>query len=97
MVTQMSKAWIESRLLKAVKSKALAETIASKGYSRHVLFFAAPQAVSHAEAVIRLTMQQTVPHSFHAAHDCTREWTDNQISQVVNDRAGIAAAQRRSR
>jgi hypothetical protein len=100
-VTQMSHGWIELRLQRAVGSKALDWPRLRDGgrgvYTRHVLFFSIPQAAAHAEALIKLTAQQPIAHSFHATHQTTREWGDNQISQVVNDRADIAASQRRAR
>lgn len=100
-VTQMSHDWIERRLpaalVRAPADLARLRRLRTAGYTRHVLFFSIPQAVGHAEALIKLTAQQPVSHAFHAAHQATREWGDNQLSQVVNDRAGITPAARRAR
>jgi hypothetical protein len=93
-VTQMSVAWINRRLVKAVGAQATA--IKTSGYSRHVLFFSIPQAVAHAEALILLTAGRSVDYAFHAAHQVTREWGDNAISHVANDRAGVDDAVRRA-
>lgn len=30
----------------------------------------------------------------HAAHDVTREWRDNEIQKVVNNRAGLSVQAR---
>ena len=99
-VTQMSHDWIRARLQRAVGAGSREWSRLRDGgrgvYARYVLFFSIPQAVSHAEALIKLTARQQVQHSFHAAHQTTREWGDNQISQVVNERAGITPAQRRA-
>lgn len=100
MVTQMSHSWIGARLQRAIGAGSREWPRLRDGgrgvYSRHVLFFSIPQAASHAEALIKLIAQQQVPHSFHSAHQVTREWGDNQLSQVVNERAGIAPGQRRA-
>jgi hypothetical protein len=93
-VTQMGLAWIDARLVKATGAVE-AQRIRRLGYSRHVLFFSIPQAVAHAEALILHVAGRPVEHSFHSAHQVTREWGDNQISQVVNDRASIPTGQRR--
>lgn len=97
MVTQMSKSWVETRMGKAVRDRGLAETVLKAGYTRHVLFFSIPQAVAHAEALILHGSGRAVEHKMHSAHQITREWRDNAIAQVVNDRASIAPDQRRSR
>lgn len=95
-VTQMSHAWVRGRrLARAVGSDAMAETIRKVGYSRHVLFFSIPHAVAHAEAIILHASGRPVQHETHAAHAVTREWGDNQIEQVVNERAGIPETSRR--
>lgn len=93
-VTQMSHDWVRKRLPKAVGAANNLQ-IRKQGYSRHVLFFAIPQAVAHAEALILHASGRTVEHATHAAHQVTREWGDNEIAQVVNDRAGITPADRR--
>lgn len=102
-VTQMSYGWIDLRLARAIGAtspdltRIRRETAGRRSYSRHVLFFSIPQAVSHAEALILHGSGRQVEHSFHAAHQVTREWRDNEISQVVNDRAGAEASSRRAR
>lgn len=102
-VTQMSFGWIDLRLLKAVGAGSVhlielrKEVRGQKNYSRHVLFFSIPHAVAHAEALILHTAGKHVEPTSHAAHQVTREWGDSQIAQVVNDRAAIPEAQRRSR
>jgi len=63
-------------------------------YSRHVLFFSIPQAVAHAEALILHTAQQPVEVSMHVAHAVTREFGDNEIESVVNQRAGLYGDER---
>lgn len=97
MVTQMSKSWIELRLMRAVGSTSLDAAIKNQGYSRHVLFFSIPQAVAHAEALVLHPSGRQVQPESHASHSVTREWTDNQISQVVNDRAGRSDPTQRRR
>ena len=88
-VTQMSHAWIRGkRLDRAVRSEPLAQTIRTKGYSRHVQFFSIPQAMAHAEALIRLGAQQTAQSGTHASHKVTREWGDSDIDRVEARRAG---------
>lgn len=88
-VTQMGHGWVRGkRLARAVGGDPLADRIRKLGYTRHVLFFSVPQAVSHAEAQIKLMAQQRVPDEFHAGHQVTREWTDNDIDKVVDNRAG---------
>ena len=94
MVTQMSIAWINRRLVKAAGIAATA--VKTAGYSRHVLFFSIPQAVAHAEALILLASGRHVEHAFHAAHQVTREWGDNAISQAANERASVDEAMRRA-
>lgn len=102
-VTQMSLLWIERRLGRALKKapdvldEIRKDVHGSPNYTRHVLFFSIPQAAAHAEALIMHNGGCAVQHSFHAAHAVTREWGDNNIAQVVNDRANIPATQRRSR
>lgn len=102
-VTQMSHAWVKKRLPKALANsrsdlvEILKEVRGSPNYSRHVLFFSIPQAASHAEVLILHASGIEVLHDTHAAHQITREWGDNEIAQVVNDRAAVPAAQRRSR
>ncbi|MGV8916745.1 MAG: hypothetical protein ACOH2R_02915 [Pseudomonas sp.] len=92
-VTQMSITWIQNRLEKALGSASVdfarLKKLKRHGYSRHVLLFSIPQAVSHAEALIRHTSKFSVEASMHAAHELTQEWTDNQIERVVNNRAGL--------
>ena len=56
-------------------------------YHRHV-FFPMPHAVSHVEAMIKLTAKQSVPDSFHAEHTVARDWRDSDIDRVVDIRAG---------
>ena len=77
------------RLNKAVADDTLAAVIRRSGYCRHVLFFSIPQAVSHAEAIIKLTAQQSVSDIFHAEHSLTREWRDADLDKVVDNRAGL--------
>lgn len=100
-ITQMSHSWIERRLPSALASNPrdlqVLRQLKAAAYSRHVLFFSIPQAGAHAEALILHASQRDVEAGFHATHQATREWTDNQIAQVVNDRAGVPAMNRRSR
>lgn len=97
-VTQMSHAWIERRLPRALSNRAtdlqVFRRLKGAAYSRHVLFFSIPQAVAHAEALLLHASGRAVEHDVHAAHELTREWGDNQIEQVVNERADIPAASR---
>jgi hypothetical protein len=99
-VTQMGYSWINTRLLKITltdpKAKIDLLRDKQKAYSRHVVFFSIPQAVSHAEALILHASGRAVEHAFHGAHQTTHEWVDNQISQVVNERADVARGQRRA-
>ncbi|MFN1266803.1 hypothetical protein [Pseudomonas lundensis] len=95
-VTQMSTAWIDNRLQPAVLSKKLSETIIRSGYSRHILFFSVPQAIAHSEALLRHSTNTATTSTMHAAHEATREWRDNEIQKVVNNRAGLSV-QARSR
>lgn len=92
-VTQMGHGWIQKRMLSITLADpgAKAKLVRDKqlAYSRHVLFFSIPHAVSHAEALIKLTAQQSVPHDFHSAHLVTREWGDADIDKVVDNRAGL--------
>lgn len=100
-VTQMSHDWIEKRLPRALRSHPaelqVLRTRKGVAYSRHVLFFSIPQAVAHAEAIILHASGRPVEHASHAAHELTREWGDNQIEQVVNERADIPEAARHKR
>jgi len=103
-VTQMSHSWIDLRLARAVGATSphlndlRREVRGASNYSRHVLFFSIPQAVAHAEALILHASGRDVQQAMHASHDITREWGDNQISQIVNDRAGLTdTAKRRAR
>ncbi|MDD1968838.1 hypothetical protein NPS29_26240 [Pseudomonas putida] len=93
-VTQMSHGWIEPRLQKAVVSKVVGERIISNGYSRHVLFFSIPHAVAHSEALITRSAGADVMPAIHAAHEVTREWHDNEIQRVINNRAGLSTQAR---
>lgn len=97
-VTQMSHGWIERRLPQALATSpddlARLRRLKSGAYSRHVLFFSIPQAVAHAEALIMHTANRPVQQTMHATHQVTHEWGDNQIERVVNDRAGLSAADR---
>jgi hypothetical protein len=68
---------------------ATARALRRDGFTRHVLFFSIPHAVAHAEAVIRHIGRRSV-------NQATHDWTDNQIAQVVNDRAGVMGASRRN-
>lgn len=92
-VTQMGHGWIQRRLLtialtnQADRARLLRDK--ERGYSRHVLLFSVPHAISHAEALIKLTSEQKVPHEFHSAHQVTREWRDSDIDKVVDNRAGF--------
>jgi hypothetical protein len=104
-VAQMGHTWIKNRLQKAVGSKSpdwpILRDRGRDVYTRHVLFFSVPHAVSHAEALIKLTAQQaarlagqpgmteSVPHEFHVQHEITREWGDAAIDKVVDNRAGV--------
>ena len=98
-VTQMSHGWIEKRLASILltDAKAKVELLRDKrrAYTRHVQFFSIPHAAAHAEALLLLVAGKPVEHSFHATHALTREWGDNQIEQVVNDRADPATSRRR--
>lgn len=94
-VTQMSRSWVEWRLEKAVRTRTLSNQILALGYTRHVLFFSIPHAVAHAESIVLHASGRPVQAEAHSAHQLTREWGDNQIEQVVNDRADIPASGRR--
>lgn len=98
-VTQMGHGWIQKRLPKALQMAPLDLDVLRKkkeaAYSRHILFFSIPQAVAHAEALIKLTAQQRVPAEFHAAHEITKEWGDSAIDTVVDNRAGLKEEARR--
>lgn len=92
-VTQMGHGWIERRLPRSMAAHPTDLDLVRKkknaAYTRHVLFFSIPQAVSHAEALIKLMAQQRVADEFHAAHQVTREWGDADIDKVVDNRAGF--------
>lgn len=100
-VTQMSHGWIEKRLKTMTLSDAKAQidlrTRKEKAYTRHVLFFSIPQAVSHAEALILHTAGKSLDASMHATHQVTREWTDSDIEKVVDNRAGFEGPARDKR
>ncbi len=96
-VTQMSKSWVNARLLKATGSKSVASDISTNGYSRHVLFFSIPHAAAHAEALILSASGHAPHHQFHDAHQLTREWTDADLDKVVDNRAGVKDAARDQR
>ena len=66
-------------------------------YTRHVLFFSIPHAVSHAEALILHTAGKSVDASMHGTHQVTREWTDSDIEKVVDNRAGFEGPARDKR
>lgn len=100
-VTQMSHGWVHRRL----QSIGLADPVAKvellrdrhKAYSRHVLFFSIPQAISHAEALIQYMAGQRVEAGGHATHQFTKEWGDSDIEKVVDNRAGYAGMARDKR
>lgn len=96
-VTQMSHGWIRGKRLGRAVGDAVAAKIRKAGYTRHVLFFSIPQAVSHAEALIMHIAQQAVQDGMHATHQLTREWGDSDIEKVVDNRAGYAGAARDKR
>ncbi|BAK75939.1 hypothetical protein NH8B_1109 [Pseudogulbenkiania sp. NH8B] len=97
-VTQMSKAWIKRRLIKAVGRKNLADDIADiSGYSRHVLFFSIPHATGHAMALSRWVTGHNPVSETHKAHELTREWRDAEIDKVIDARAGLTRKQRDKR
>jgi hypothetical protein len=95
-VTQMSFGWIDTRLPRAI---GVTEAMKARrlGYSRHVLFFSIPHAVSHAEALIMHTALQRVDASMHASHPVTHEWRDSDIEKVVDNRAGVTGIGRDAR
>lgn len=93
--TPMSRQWIQQRLLKAVRSPALERSILSHGYTRHVLFFSVPQAIGHAQALLRHLADGTVNVSMHSTHQVTQEWGENQIHKVVDNRQGLVGEARR--
>ncbi|MCA6216262.1 hypothetical protein KGA65_06885 [Ideonella sp. B7] len=93
-VTQMGHGWIQRRLPKAT-GELEAKKVGKADYTRHVLFFSIPQAVAHAEALIKLIAKQDVSADFHAAHEVTREWGDAAIDKVVDNRAGLEGAARK--
>lgn len=100
-VTQMSHPWIRIRIKGAVRGEASIlktfKELGAKAYSRHVLFFSIPQAAAHCEALLTAMAGRPLDQAFHAAHELTREWKDNQIERVVNDRAGVPADKRGGR
>jgi hypothetical protein len=100
-VTQMSHGWIEKRIPQALKTApadlAVFRRKKRDAYTRHVLFFSIPHAVSHAEALILHTAGKSVDASMHATHQVTREWTDSDIEKVVDNRAGFAGPARDKR
>lgn len=91
--TQMGHGWIQRRLLSIslsnAKDKAVLVRDKQAAYSRHVLFFSVPHAVSHAEALLQLAAQRPISHDFHSAHQATHEWGDAAIDKVVDNRAGL--------
>ncbi|MBB2917171.1 hypothetical protein [Cupriavidus alkaliphilus] len=93
--TPMSKYWIEHRIANAVRSPLLARTIILKGYTRHVLFFSVPQAVSHAQSLLMHLADKKVDVSMHSGHQATREWTDNQIQKLADGRLGLTGVARK--
>ncbi|AOX99746.1 hypothetical protein [Jeongeupia sp. USM3] len=95
-VTQMSKAWVERRLLKSV-GYALARKIKADGYSRHVMFFSIPHAGGHAMSLTRWVSGQGPKSDTHRAHEMTREWRDADIEKVADARAGLEGKARDQR
>lgn len=93
--TPMSKDWIESRIANAVGSSLLSRTIILRGYSRHVLFFSVPHAISHAQALLMHLADKAVNVSMHSGHEATREWTENQIQKLVDGRQGLTGVSRK--
>ena len=91
----MSKYWIEHRIANAVRSPLLARTIILKGYTRHVLFFSVPQAVSHAQSLLMHLADKKIDVSMHSGHQATREWTDNQIQKLADGRLGLTGVARK--
>ena len=94
--------WRSQRRLQSVKltdpsAKNILLRDRKKAYSRHILFFSIPHAVAHAEALIMLVAGQRVEHSFHEAHQITREWGDSDIEKVVDNRAGFKGEARDAR
>ena len=100
-VTQMSHSWIERRLPQALRNAPNDLSVFRRkkrdAYTRHVLFFSIPQAVAHAEALIMHIAQQSASESMHAAHEVTRQWGDNDIEKVVDNRAGYVDVTRDAR
>jgi hypothetical protein len=100
-VTQMGHAWIERRLPAALAAHPLDlarfRKLKNEIYTRHVLFFSIPQAISHAEALIKLSAQQPVQQNVHGSHAVTREWKDAAIDKVVDNRAGLQGEARDAR
>lgn len=94
-VVQMSHNWIRKRLPNAVKSSSVtSDQIKLAGYIRYVLFFTIPHVAAHAKALILKTAGKATPDSSHASHEVTKEWVDNQISMVVDNRAGLKGTDR---
>lgn len=97
----MGHAWIERRLPAALAAHPLDlaqfRKLKNETYTRHVLFFSIPHAISHAEALIKLSAQQPIQQSFHGSHAVTREWKDADIDKVVDHRAGLQGEVRDAR
>lgn len=93
--TPMSKAWIEARLGNAVGNVMLGGRIATAGYSRYVLFFAVPQAVGHAQALLMHGANKPVNVGIHSSHQVTRAWNEGQIEKLVDNRLGLTGSARR--
>ena len=91
-VTQMSHGWIAARVARAVShEEAVLKTfkkLKDRAYSRHVLFCSMPQGATHAEALISAMAGRALPDDTHNVHELTREWLDDDIERVVNQRAG---------
>lgn len=95
-VTQMSKGWVERRLLKSV-GNSLEREIKQDGYTRHVLFFSLPHVSGHAMALSRWITGQSPSTDNHKAHELSREWRDNEIDKEVDIRSGLKGKQRDNR
>jgi len=96
LVMQMSHAWILQRLKQAAGIQ-LELAIKRDGYTRHVLFFSIPQAVSHAQVGILHLAGKPVDITTHGTHQVTREWLDNEIEKEADRRQGYAGPARDSR
>lgn len=96
LVMQMSHAWILQRLKQAAGIQ-LELAIKRDGYTRHVLFFSIPQAVSHAQAGILHLAGKPVDITMHGTHQVTREWLDNEIEKEADRRQGYTGPARDSR